>query len=239
VTQPAKGVEGLNGAAGRSSVASPRGAAGAPPGLSGTGSDGTLPPGPWYKRRTFIVGAVVVAVLAVTVVTDLPQHASRGIQISTDTTVMQQVNQYLSPCAYAVNETFTIFQEHTDHQLTASDEATAPGLLRDDQVACSLTDESMFNLGNVEVPGSAAGKQLQQLVGTVTLWATSDALAAIEAIQTLWTDPSNASARQQLSKAERTLTSDRKAALANLATADHVLDAHLPVLKMPQLPTPS
>jgi len=184
-----------------------------------------------------VVGAVVVAVLTVTVVTDLPQHASRGVQISDETAVMKQVNQYLTPCAYAVNETFTIFRQHTQHQLTANDEATAPTLLRDDQAACSLTDQSMFDLGNVEVPGSVAGKQLQQLVGTVTLWATSDALSAIEAIQVLWTDPSSASAGQQLSKAERMLGADRASALANLAKADNVLSTHLPTLQIPQLPS--
>ncbi len=184
-----------------------------------------------------LVGVAVAAVLAVTIVTDLPQHASRSVQISNDTTVMKQVNQYVSPCAYAVGETFTIFQEHTEHKLTPSDEATAPGLLRDDQAACSLTDQSMFDLGNVEVPGSEAGKQLQQLVATVTIWSTSDALSAIEAIQTLWTDPSSASARRQLAKAEGLLASDRKSALANLATADSVLDTQLPTLQIPQLPT--
>jgi hypothetical protein len=197
------------------------------------------PPGggrPWYRRRAFLVGAVVVAVVAVTVVTDLPQHASRPVQIAGDDTVMSEVNSDVGACSYALGESFTIYGDLVGHRLTSSDAAEAPRLLGDDQTACSYANESIYELSNIEVPGSAAGKNLGQLVDTVSLWATSDALRAIEEIQALDTDPSNATALRDLSQAEQMLTSDRAQAESELEAADKVLHTRLPALHLAQVP---
>jgi hypothetical protein len=195
---------------------------------------------PFFKRRAVIVAAVVIVVAAVTVVTDLPQHQTRAEQISADTAIMKQVNSDLASCAYAANESFTIWNDQEAHTLSPSDVSRVPGLLRDDQTACSFTSESIFDLtSNIEVPQTSAGKPLGALVGTVTLWATSDALSAIESIQTLTSDPGNSSALKQLQKEEPILASDRAHAEAQLEAADKILVTRLPGLNLPVLPDPS
>jgi hypothetical protein len=77
------------------------------------------------------------------------------------------------------------------------------------------------------------------LVSTVTLWVTSDALAAIDAIIDLTTDPTNATQVAALGKAERLLASDRASVDAELHAADGALGgAHLPSPGLPTLPSP-
>lgn len=187
-----------------------------------------------------IVAAVVIVVLAVTVVTDLPQHQTRAEQISEDTAIMKQVNSDLASCEYAANESFTIWGDQQAHTLTPSDISRVPGLLRDDQTACSFTSESIYDLtSNIDVPQASAGKPLGEMLGTVTLWATSDALSAIESIQTLTSDSGNSSALKQLQKEEPILASDRAQAEAQLEAADKILATKLPGLNLPVLPDPS
>jgi hypothetical protein len=194
---------------------------------------------PFYKRRSVVVTAVVVVIVVVTVITDLPQHTSLAAQYTDDRSVMQQVNADLAPCSFAANESFTIYSDHKAHSLSQSDISRVPGLLNDDQTACSFTSESIYELSSdVEVPGSSSGKPLGQMVGTVTLWATSDALSAIESIQTLFEHPSNASALEQLVKEEKLLASDRAQAEAELEAAEKVLGQKLPGLNIPSLPDP-
>ena len=193
----------------------------------------------FFKRRSVIVTAVVVVVVAVTVVTDLPEHASIASQISTDKAVVQEVNADVGPCAYAANESFTIYADLKANSLSQSDISRVPGLLRDDQTACSFTSDSIYELtSDVDVPGSSSGKPLGEMVGTVTLWATSDALSAIESIQTLSNDPGNKSALAQLKTEEGLLASDRTLALSQLHAADKVLGTTLPGIDLPALPDP-
>jgi hypothetical protein len=199
-----------------------------------TGGDRPKPP--WYRRRATVVAGLIAVIVAVTVVTDLPQHASVASQIAGGTSVMKQVNADVGPCAFALNETFEIYRDEKRHSLTASEQSRVPALLRDDQAACSFTDNSIFDLSNVEVPGSAAGKHLGQVVSITTLWATSDALAAIEAVQTMQDDPTNHAALSELAKEERLLNQDRTHADGELTAANHTLGARLPVLQLPAAP---
>jgi hypothetical protein len=195
---------------------------------------------PFFKRRAVIVTAVVVVVLAITVVTDLPENASLSSQVTSDKATVQEVNADVGPCAYAVNESFTIYADEQAHSLSQADISRVPGLLRDDQTACSFTSESIYELSSdIEVPGSASGKPLGEMVGTITLWATSDALSAIESIQVLSGDPGNKSALAQLRSGERLLASDRSTAESQLQAADKVLGTKLPGLNLPALPEPA
>lgn len=211
---------------------------GPPPTSPGGIQSGEQEPRPWYKRRAVLVTAILVAVVAVTVVTDLPQHASRPVETAGDKSVMSQVNSDVGPCSYALGESFTIYSDLTAHRLSAADAAQAPGLLRDDQAACSFTDDSIFQLSTIEVPGSTAGKDLGQLVSTVTLWATSDALSAIEQIQTLSSSPSDTPALRKLAQEEKLLSSDRSQAEAELSAADKVLRTRLPALQLTKVSAP-
>jgi hypothetical protein len=193
---------------------------------------------PWYRRRAFLVTLGAIVVLAVTVISDLPVHGSLAADISAGQSVMSEVNSDVAPCAFAVKESFSIHEDQVAGSLTPSDRHEAPALMRDDLAACSFTDNSIFDLSNIEVPGSAAGKRLGDVVDTVTLWATSDALGAISDLQMLLTQPNDASAKHDLASRERALASDRAAALADISAADQILSAHLPEPGVPTLPDP-
>jgi hypothetical protein len=190
---------------------------------------------PWYKRPPYLIAAAVLVVVMVAVVTDLPQHASRSVQISGDTTVIKQLNAGIDSCAFAVKEAMGFNHDEQANNLNPSDRAAVPRLLADDQQACSYTSESIYDLSDIEVPGSSSGKYIGRLVNTATIWATSDGLAAIEAIQALWSAPHDAAAQRDLVKAEQELTQDRIIVLTDIQAADKILSAHLPSVGLPAL----
>jgi hypothetical protein len=207
------------------------------------GADGASPAdapvkgSPWYKRRAWLVSVALILVVGVTVLTDLPQHSSRSSQIADDTTVMTQVNTDIGPCSHALGESFTIYRDLRAHTFTPAQSGQVPGLLRDDRAACSFTDDSIYQLSTIDVPASVSGRDVRQVVSTVILWATSDALSAIEQIQALDSDPADGAAKQLLDHQEQLLVQDRSLAESQLGAADALLQAKLPALRLTQVPT--
>lgn len=191
---------------------------------------------PWYRRRRVLIVAAALVIAAVTVVTDLPQSASQGVQVRGDSAVVAEVNGYTASCRYALRESFTILRREEAGDLSARYRSLVPSMLTDDAEACSFTSESIDDLSEVEVPEGGAGKDLQGMVDTVLLWTTSPALAAIEAISTLSDSPHDARAAEKLRRAERALTRYRNTALRQLAAADRVLHVRLEHLLLPSPP---
>lgn len=187
----------------------------------------------WRRHRGLAVAAVALAILLITVLTDLPTSTSRADDIAAEKSVMTEVNTDLAPCALALNQAIGIWNLQAAHQLTAADRAPTPGLLSDDQTACSFASEGIYDLANIEVPGTPAGKHLGQMVGIATIWTTSDALRAIEDVQTLMSNPNNTNLRDDLAKQEAQLATDRRDAVAQETAADRLLAAHLAPVDMP------
>jgi hypothetical protein len=190
----------------------------------------------WYKRTWVLATAGVAAVLIACVAVDLPSHTTAAADTADQTSVMQQINSGIGGCSYGVKETFTIYQDQKRGSLTASDRAEVPAMMRDDQDACSFTSSDIYDLSNVEGTGTPAGKYVGNVVNVVTLWATSDALSAIEDIQTLQTDPGDAAAIANLSKQEVALARDRAQADADVDAAQRILHVTLPAPDLPSLP---
>ena len=191
---------------------------------------------PFYKHRSFVVAAVVAIVAVITVLTDLPQHQSRSAQVSAANGVVSEINADVGPCSYAVGEAITVYGDLTAKSLTRSQLGQVPGLLNDDQNACSFVNDSIYQLSTIDPPGGSAGKDVGQLIGTVTLWATSDALSAIESIQTLSTKPGDATASAHLTQAEQGLRSDYDQAQAEIGAADRLLDARITSVDLDKTP---
>ena len=102
--------------------------------------------------------------LLITVLTDLPVSTSRANDISAERSVMSEVNTDLAACALAVHQAIGIWNLQAAHGSPPADRAPTPGLLSDDQTACSFTNESIYDLANIQVPGTPAGKHLGQMV---------------------------------------------------------------------------
>lgn len=192
----------------------------------------------WYRRRSLLLTVVVVAVVAVSVVTDLPEHATRSANISSAKALLQEVNGDVEACGYAVEQAFAIDDAEVRDDMSAADRANVPALLRDDQSACSFTSSSIYDLSTIEPPSSSSGKDLSTVVGTLVQWTSGDGLGAIEAVQTLDSDPRDTKALASLAGDERALASDRASAEAALSAADRDLATRLPSLAIPALEDP-
>jgi hypothetical protein len=190
----------------------------------------------WQRHRRLVIAAAVLVIALITVLSDLPTATTRASDISAERSVMSEVNSDLQPCAYAIGQALGIWALEADHQLSAAQRAPTPGLLSDDQSACSFTSEGVYDLSNIQVPGTPAGKELGQLVATALLWTTSDSLRAIEDVQTLTNHPNEAAVVRDLSKEEVQLASDRRSALANERAAERDLDIHLQPVDLPAVP---
>jgi len=187
----------------------------------------------WQRRRGLTIGILAAVILLITVLTDLPTSTSRGSDITAEQSVMTEVNSDLSPCALAIHQAVGIWTLQNAHELTPADRASTPGLLSDDQTACSLTSESIYDLANIDIPGTAAGKHLSQMVASALLWSTSDALRVIEDVVTLLGSPNDTSARADLTKSEASLDTDRAQAIAQERAADRALQTRLQPVDTP------
>lgn len=181
---------------------------------------------------------MVAVIVVITVLTDLPVSTSRASDISAERSVMTEVNSDLAPCALAIHQAVGILTLQEAHRLTAADRAPTPGLLGDDQTACSFASEGINDLADVQVPGTAAGKHLGDMVATTILWTTSDAVRAIEDVQTLMNSPKDPSVLHNLAKEETQLDEDRQSAIAQERAADHTLQTHLQPVDLPAVTAP-
>lgn len=203
--------------------------------MSGAG----LPPtrAVWYKRPWVLVTAAVVVVIGASVLIDLPRPISNSEDVASQTSSINEINTDLTGCAFAVQETFTIYQDMKTGGLTASDRMRAPSMLRDDQTACSLTNSSIFDLtNNIQVQDTTAGKNVDRMLSVTTVWVTADALAAVEDIQSLYGNPNNAAKVADLGNQEALLAKDRAEAIADVQGAQQILGAKLPMPNLPDLP---
>jgi hypothetical protein len=185
-----------------------------------------------------LAGGVILVLAIVTVITDLPRNATRRQDVTTETAVLKAVDTDVHPCTFAVQQTFALYRDEVKSTVTAAERARIPRLMATDAAACSFSNATIFGLSTITVPGSAAGHDMGDVVSTVTLWATSDALAAIEQLQTLTSEPHDAAARADLEKEERLLASDRAKADSEVAAANRLLRAHIPDPALPRLPDP-
>jgi hypothetical protein len=201
-----------------------------------TDTTASIPKAPlWERHRGLLIGLTVFVVLLITVVSDLPVSTSRADDINAERSVMSEVNTDLAGCALAVRQAIGIWNLQAAHTLTPADRAPTPGLLSDDQTACSFTNQNIYDLANVQVPGTPAGKHLGQLVAAALLWTTADSLRAIEDVQTLMNNPTNASALHSLSTQEARLATDRSSAISQEEAANRALNIHLPPVDLPAI----
>ena len=188
-------------------------------------------PARWYRRRAVLVSVGVIVVVGAAVITDLPTPTSRGSDRQAESTVIGEINSDVAPCVFSVREALTLYSDASG-KLSSANRAQIPGLLRDDQTACSYTNESIFNLSDIDLLGTPAGKQVGQAVNTVTIWATSDALATIEAVRSLTSNPNDTKARSMLLTEKRLLAADRDKATAEIDAAGKLLGSSLPALDL-------
>jgi len=199
---------------------------------------GIPPKPPWYRRRMVLAVAVIAVLLVITVITDIPEHSSLKDQAKTERAVLKAVDVDIHPCTFSIQQAFTLYSDGRNPTVPASTRVRIPRLMATDAAACSFSNSTVLGLSTITEPGSTAGHDMGDAVSTVTLWVTSDALAAIDQLELLNSNPHDAKARADLDKEERLLASDRAKADADVAAVNRQLHSHLPAPALPRLPDP-
>ncbi|MHB1089202.1 MAG: hypothetical protein ACYC19_10645 [Acidimicrobiales bacterium] len=187
-----------------------------------------------YRRPWFLVTVAVVVVLAVSIISDLPHPITKVEDATAQNASIKQINTDIGPCVFAVKEAFSFYEQKVSGKLSSSNLAQVPSLLVGDQTACSFTSGSIYDLtNNIQVLDTKAGKDIDHMLSVVVLWSTSDALAAIEDIQYLFSHPGDQQKLNNLAKKQVLLAKDRQLALDYVASAEKTLGLNL---KQPILP---
>jgi hypothetical protein len=190
----------------------------------------------WYKRPWVLSVVGVVLIVGLSVLMDLPSRSSNQQQAADLAPQIRLINQDSRPCAYAVRETFQILSDSAHHHLSALERARAPKMLTDDQTACSFASGPLYDLtNNIDIGFTRAGIPINHLLTTVTTWASSDALAAVNDIQKLYLHPGTRSLIEDLGRRIALLSSDRMKAFADVRQAETILHVKLPHPILPSL----
>lgn len=195
-------------------------------------ADPFAPPPPtrrsWYRRHSVLLSTAVTAIVAVTVITDLPTTTTRSGEIATARSAIAEISSDAEPCNLGMTESFGFYTDVTTGHITAAHRAQIPALIRDDLAACSYTNQSIDDLAAIDTHGTAWAHQVNGIANDVLLWCDPDALTAIGEITTLLDHPRDSAATARLLAAERLLTSDRTHAFRAIRELATTLGASLP-----------
>jgi hypothetical protein len=181
-----------------------------------------------------MVGVVVAALIAAAVITDIPTPASHAQRISDAKGFLSEAYGYLDTCNAALTEAFSIAAQVAGHHLTVGDLIRVPDLLRDDNLACSYTNDDVFQLASMTIPRSLA--ESNRFATAVVSWIVPDAYGVTNALITLAASPGNTAASAELRTYEAGLTADRATAAGAVEAMDRQLSTTLPALRLVRVP---
>jgi hypothetical protein len=190
----------------------------------------------WYRRPWVLASLALLVIVAISVVIDLPRPITRAQDVASQNASIKEINADLADCAFAVKESFHIYNLDVAGSLTPGNKAQVPTLLTGDETACSFASEPVYDLtNNLQVQDTKAGRHIDRMLSVVERWITDDALASIRDIQYLFIHPGDASTIRHLGTAESQLSAERAQALDDEALAENVLGQRLYALKIPTL----
>ncbi len=191
----------------------------------------------WYRRPWVLVTAVVVLVVAVSVITDLPHPISGSQDVGDQNSAIREINSDLQTCSFSIKEAFSFYRKEVAHQIDSSNFNLAlKTLLPEDAQSCSFVSSAMTDMtGNLQIVDTTAGKQIEKMRLAIVRWINHDARYAINDIIVLFTHPGNTKTLANLALQENYLAEDHQSALNYLAAADAALGVTLVNLKLPTL----
>jgi hypothetical protein len=191
----------------------------------------------WYRRPWILAALSLIVIVAISVVIDLPRPITKDQDVASQNASIKEINADLAPCAFAVKESFHIYNLDVTGKLTPSDLSEVPTLLTGDETACSFASQPVYDLtNNLQVDDTKAGKHIDRMLNVVLHWITDNALASIKDIQYLFLHPGDAATIRHLGYQEGQLAAGRVTALNDKAQAEYVLGQELYALKIPTLP---
>jgi hypothetical protein len=194
---------------------------------------------PWYRRTWFLAVVIAAVVVGASVIADLPHQATPAALAAQATTLVNSVDTDIRTCTFAVHQSYTIYGRQQAGTLTSSQRSQVPNLLSQNEQACSFANQAVVNLGTITVPSGAAGTDLNNMITSVEVWMTSDAVAAMDDMQKLIANPADVSATKDLAKQEGLLRQDKGKADTDITAAVKALGgAHIPDPSLPVTPRP-
>jgi hypothetical protein len=191
----------------------------------------------WYRRPWFLVAVGVIAVVGISVISDLPTAMTPASDVAAQNAAISEINTDLAPCSYAVSEAFNFYTLYVQHRLTSSQYTQTLSLLKDDQAACGFTTNGLYDLtNNVQVDLTKAGKFVNASLAPLVTWMDSDSNGAIADIRLILTHHTVSTATADLARQEKFLSSDRNTVLSDISQANIILDGRVHPIKVPALP---
>lgn len=190
----------------------------------------------WYRRPWFLIAIVIVVAIAVSVVSDLPHTVTKSEDAAQQNGTIALINTDIAPCAYALHESFLIYNRLRSGTLTSGDIQMSANLLTQDQASCTLATGPIYDLAtNIQPVDTAAGKKIDAMYGVVITWTTNDAKDAIYDIAMAVRQPTNQKWVRDLTTRQRYLAQDRARIVKLVAEASHLVGVTLTPVKVPHL----
>lgn len=189
----------------------------------------------WYRRPWLLITLGIAIVIAASIISDLPHHATPKEQAADLNVSITRINTDLKLCNYSLGEAFKIYDSELNGTLSSADQPHVKTFLNDDLSMCSFTSGQINDLSNIQFPGTPAGQEVQQMLNVVYLWSTGAGLSAIDDIQYLIKHPGNQAKERNLAQAEKLLITRRAKARSIIDVARHLLGEKIlyPTLVIP------
>ena len=188
----------------------------------------------WYRRPWFVITIVIVVAVAVSILSDLPHHVTRAEDVAQQNGTITLINTDIAPCAYALNESFLIYNRLRSGTLSSGDVQQSNGLLNQDQASCTLATGPIYDLAtNIQPVDTAAGKKIDAMYAVVITWATNDAKDAIYDVAMAVRQPHNQKWVHDLTTRQRYLAQDRARINRLVAEASHLVGVKLKAVNVP------
>lgn len=190
----------------------------------------------WYKRPWFLITAVIVIVLAASVISDLPHPLSRAEDITAQRASVKEINSELRACVYALSEGESFYRQVHKGPVPSDHAAIIKNYLVQDVNTCSgASGQSDQLVSNIQVVATKAGKHVLQMQYDVAQWATIDAYHILLDIQTFMKSPHDAKNLQDLTHYQGELAKFRALARGEIDKASAILGAQIAYPNLPLL----
>ncbi|HQU26512.1 MAG TPA: hypothetical protein PLS29_05715 [Acidimicrobiales bacterium] len=195
---------------------------------------------PWYRRPWVLVTSAVVVVAAISVATDLPRHITVPQDVAAQNAVLTQMRGDARECAFAVKESFTLYDRFSAGALSPSQLATTKTYIAEDEVPCSFAGQPVYDLtNNIQITLTPAGHHIDAAHTALDHWMSGTALKAIEDIRQLIDGPSNAGLKANLAYQAHELDVERLHVLGDISQAERILGTALVTPTLPVVTPPA
>lgn len=150
----------------------------------------------WHHRRTLLAAGAVVAVLGVSVLSDLPRTDTPALRRQDLAGFVTSLGAQVAQCSAGVHDALAAYGDATASppKLPMS---TAASYVQDGIDACSFINSGVVGLSSQQAPRTVLGLGVGSLPAQVGLWASFDAFSMLQDLKVVVAHPGDAAARRR------------------------------------------